>query len=226
MALEANSETFVITPSTDAQRPQTCLASTQDLRSRRVCSAKKSPDYVVAHRSDRCFSPVRPVRPTGQTGPMLLHLRLRFFGLGFVDQPRNPWFSGEPLETPRTWCSLCQLPLVTRLPRSPGSTLVLRLNHETVHDFILLFLPPCGPHLNPLATGSLERSLLVFSTPGGLTGDDLSHLFFTCTNASQDTTYTCNTEPRISPHNVINHSSHQEATIHRSSNHTWYSISP
>jgi hypothetical protein len=30
-----------------------------------------------------------PVRPTGQTGPMLLHLRLRFFGRGFVDQPRN-----------------------------------------------------------------------------------------------------------------------------------------
>jgi hypothetical protein len=27
---------------------------------------------------------------------------------------------------------------------------------------------PCGPHLTPLATGSLERSLLVFSTPGGL----------------------------------------------------------
>jgi hypothetical protein len=37
----------------------------------------------------RCSSPVRPV-PTSQTGPMLLHLRLRFFGLGFVDQPRNP----------------------------------------------------------------------------------------------------------------------------------------
>jgi hypothetical protein len=31
-----------------------------------------------------------PVRPTGQTGLELLHLRLRFFGLGFVDQPRNP----------------------------------------------------------------------------------------------------------------------------------------
>jgi hypothetical protein len=70
---------------------------------------------------------------------------------------------------------------MTRLPRSPGSTLVLRLNQETVHDFILLFLPPCGPHLTPLATGSLERSLLVFSTPGGLTGNDLSRLFFTCT---------------------------------------------
>jgi hypothetical protein len=35
-------------------------------------------------------TPVRPVRPTGQTSPMLLHLRLRFFGFGFVDQPRNP----------------------------------------------------------------------------------------------------------------------------------------
>jgi hypothetical protein len=23
-----------------------------------------------------------------------------------VDQPRNQWFSGEPLETPRTRCSL------------------------------------------------------------------------------------------------------------------------
>jgi hypothetical protein len=45
-------------------------------------------------------------------------------------------------------------------------------------------MPPCGPHLTPLATGSLEQSLLVFSTPGGLTGDDLSRLFFTCTNTN------------------------------------------
>jgi hypothetical protein len=91
-----------------------------------------------------------------------------------VDQPRNPvvfwWTTG----TPRTRCSLLQSPLMTQLPRSPGSTLVLRLNQETVHDFILLFMPPSGPHLTPLATGSLKWSLLVFSTPGGLTGDDLS----------------------------------------------------
>jgi hypothetical protein len=32
---------------------------------------------------------------------------------------------------------------MTRLPRSPDSTLVLMLNQETVDDFILLFLPPC-----------------------------------------------------------------------------------
>jgi hypothetical protein len=101
------------------------------------------------------------------------------------------WFSGEPLETPRTRCSLRQCSLMTRLPRSPGSTLVLRLYQETVHDFILLFMPPCGPHLTPLATGSLERSLLVFSTPGGLTGNDLSRLFFTYTNTSQAVTCTC-----------------------------------
>jgi hypothetical protein len=62
--------------------------------------------------------------------------------------------------------------------------LVLWLNQETVHDFNLLFMPPCGSHLTPLATGFLERSLLVFSTPGGLTGDNLSRLFFTCTNTS------------------------------------------
>jgi hypothetical protein len=115
---------------------------------------------------------------------------------------------------------------MTRLPRSPDSTLVLRLNQETVHDFILSFLPPCGPHLTPLATGSLKPSLLVFSTPGGLTGDDLSCLFFTCTNTNQVATCTYNTLPRISSHNVVNHSSHQEMTIHRSSNHTWSSISP
>jgi hypothetical protein len=103
------------------------------------------------------------------------------------------WFSGEPLQTPRTRCSLRQSPLMTWLPRSPSSTLVLRLYQETVHDFILLFMPPCGPHLTPLATGSLERSLLVFSTPGGLTSNDLSRLFFTFTNTSEAATCTCNT---------------------------------
>jgi hypothetical protein len=115
---------------------------------------------------------------------------------------------------------------MTWLPRSPGSTLVLRLYQEIVHDFILVFMPPCGSHLTPLATGSLERSLLVFSTPRGLTDDDLSRLFFTCTNTCQAATCTYITWPKISPHNVVNHSSHKEATIHRSSNHTWSSISP
>jgi hypothetical protein len=136
--------------------------------------------------SDRSDPPVRPV----------WHCCSTVFGysvLALWINQGTQWFSGEPPETPRTRCSHHQSPLMTRLPRSPGSTLVLRLNQETVLDFILLFTPPCGPHLTPLATGSLERSLLVFSTPGGLTGDDLSRLFFTCTNTNQAATCTCNT---------------------------------
>jgi hypothetical protein len=138
------------------------------------------------HRSDRSDPSVRPVWSCciSVFGSLVFAL--------WINQGTQ-WFSGEPLETPRTRCSLLQSPLMTRLPRSPGSTLVLRLNQETVHDFILLFMPPCGPHLTLLATGSLERSLLVFSTPGGLTGDDLWRLFFTCTNTSQAATCTCNT---------------------------------
>jgi hypothetical protein len=30
-----------------------------------------------------------------------------------------------------------------------------------IHDFVSLFLPPCGPHLTPLSTRSLESSLLI-----------------------------------------------------------------
>jgi hypothetical protein len=37
-------------------------------------------------------TPVRPVRPTGQTGLALVQHRIRFFGIGFVDQPRSPVF--------------------------------------------------------------------------------------------------------------------------------------
>jgi hypothetical protein len=137
------------------------------------------------HRSDWLDPPVRPVWSccTSVFGSSVLDL--------WINQGTQ-WFSGEPPETPRTRCSLCQSPLMTRLPRSPGSTLVLRLNQETVHDLILPFLPPCDPHLTPLATGSLEPSLLVFSTPRGLTNNDLSRLFFTCTNTSQAATCTCN----------------------------------
>jgi hypothetical protein len=132
------------------------------------------------HRSDR-YPPVRPVWRCCITVFGFLVLAL------WINQ-ETQWFSGEPPETPRTRCSLRQSPLMTRLPRSPGSTLVLRLDKEIVHDFLLLFMPPCGPHLTPLATRSLERSLLVFSTPGGLTGND-----FICTNTSQAANCTCNT---------------------------------
>jgi hypothetical protein len=60
-------EIFKLYPSDGCVATATCLASTQALQSRRVSSASKIPYHVVAHRSDWCSSPVRPV-PTGQTG--------------------------------------------------------------------------------------------------------------------------------------------------------------
>jgi hypothetical protein len=48
-------------------------------------------------------------------------------------------------------------------------------------------------------------------------GTDLSRPLFTCTNANQAATCTCNTQPRFSPHHIVNHSSQPGATIHRSS---------
>jgi hypothetical protein len=138
------------------------------------------------HRSDWSDPPVKPVRYCC-TSVFSSSVMALWINKG------TQWFSVEPPETPRTPCSLRQSPLMTWLPCSPGSTFVWRLNQETVHDFILPFLPPCGPHLTRLATGSLERSLLVFSTPGGITDDDLSCFFFTSTNTSQAATCTCNT---------------------------------
>jgi hypothetical protein len=74
---------------------RTLLSLDASMQSRCVSSASKSPDCVVAHRSDRDphlsdrYPLVRLVRPTGQTSLELLQHRLRFSGLGFVDQPRN-----------------------------------------------------------------------------------------------------------------------------------------
>jgi hypothetical protein len=153
-----------------------------------MSSASKSLGCVIAHWSDRFSSPVRPV-PTGQTGQT--HLSDRSDAIAHPSSVLRSWLCGSTKEP--SGFLVNQSPLMTRLPHSPGSTLVLRLNQETIHDFILPFLPPCGSHLTPLATGSLERSLLVFSAPGGLTSNDLSHLFFTCANTSQVATCTCNT---------------------------------
>jgi hypothetical protein len=120
-----------------------------ELRRRTLVRSVLLTGQTGTHWSDRSDPPVRPVWRCCSIvfGSLVLAL--------WINQGTQ-WFSGEPLETPRTRCSLRQSPLMTRLPRSPGSALVLRLNQETVHDFILLFTPPCGPHLTPLATRSLE----------------------------------------------------------------------
>jgi hypothetical protein len=65
--LKGGFRSFKLSPSDGCPATATCLALTKSLRSRRVSSASKIPDCVVAHRSDRCSSLVRLV-PTGQTG--------------------------------------------------------------------------------------------------------------------------------------------------------------
>jgi hypothetical protein len=101
---------------------------------------------------------------------------------------------------------LVQTPVVSRYP-APAP----------VHDFVLLFLPPCGPHLTPLATGSLESGLLVSLLLGG----PARHRPFAPTLHLHQRKSSRNLHlqywPRVSPHHVANHSSQPGATIHRSS---------
>jgi hypothetical protein len=124
-----------------------------------VSSASKIPNCVVAHRSDRCSSPVRPV-PTGQTGQT--HRSDRSGTAAAPSSVLKSWPCGSTKEPSGFLVNHRKPRKLGVASANLGSTLVLRLNQETVHDFILLFIPPCGPHLTPLATGSLERSLLVF----------------------------------------------------------------
>jgi hypothetical protein len=56
-----------------------------------------------------------------------------------------------------------------RKPRVQTPVVSLYPAPAPVHDFVSLFLPPCGPHLTPLDTGSLEPSLLVSPLLGGPT---------------------------------------------------------
>jgi hypothetical protein len=60
------------------------------------------------------------------------------------------WFCGEPPQTSRADFGREPLPCI-------GSD----------RRLCLAFLPPCGPHLTPLATGSLESVLLVSPLLGG-----------------------------------------------------------
>jgi hypothetical protein len=82
-----------------------------------------------------------------------------FSDLVLRPKPRNrpPMVLWANHQTPRARRGL--LPsLLTRPPPCTGSI---------VHDFVLLVSPPCGPHLVPPSTGSLEPSLLVSPSPRG-----------------------------------------------------------
>jgi hypothetical protein len=71
------------------------------------------------------------------------------------------------------------------------------------------------PRWPPDPSSQAYLSLHSSEAPQGI---DHSRPLFTCTNANQAATCTSNTQPRISPHHVVNHWSQPGATIHLSSN--------
>jgi hypothetical protein len=83
-----------------------------------------------------------------------------------VAQPRNPdGFVVNHRKPRRAGAASTPIPLMTWPPRRPGSTLVLRLNQETIPDFVLLFLPPCGPHLFSFGHWVYRAEPTCLSTP-------------------------------------------------------------
>jgi hypothetical protein len=108
------------------------------------------------------------------------------------------WFCSEPPQTLHASSSLSRYP--TPAP---------------VNDFVLLFSChhaartwSCQP------PGPSSRAYLFLHSSKSPQGQDLSCLLFTCINANPAVTCTWNTRPRVSPHHIVNHSSHQGATIH------------
>jgi hypothetical protein len=108
-----------------------------------------------------------------------------------------------------------QTPVVSRYP-APAP----------IHNFLLLFLPPCGPHLIPFGHRVHWAKPTCLSTPRR---PSKSKTFCACCSPAptqikpQPTPVillkkncTCNTRPRVNPHHVVNHSSHQGTTVHRS----------
>jgi hypothetical protein len=125
-------------------------------------------------------------------------------------------FCVEPLQTSRTWCGLTPIPLMTWLTWSSLLDLCFVAQSKNRTWLRLTLLATMRSTLDPVGHQFVRTKPTCLSTPRGHTCIDLLHLFFTCTNANQAATCTCNTKQRVSPHNVsITH--HQGVTIHRSS---------
>jgi hypothetical protein len=96
---------------TDAQRPQPCLASTQALRSRRVSSASKLlGGGDLGGQTAPLGGQIGPGGLTAPPGrlyrPGWPHLPVESSVLVLWLNRVTKWFSGEPLQSPRTRCSL------------------------------------------------------------------------------------------------------------------------
>jgi hypothetical protein len=106
-------------------------------------------------------------------------------------------FCGEPPQTPRADSGREPLPCT-------GSSRQLCL------AFVAIMRPELDPVHPPCPSSRAYLYLHSSEPPQG----DLSRPLFTYTNANQAATCTYNTWPRVSPHHIVNHSSHQGATIY------------
>jgi hypothetical protein len=126
----------------------------------------------------------------------------RASGLGFVAQPSNPailwWTTANPACRLRSWAATLH-----------------RLMPTTSSCFSCHHAARTWPHWPP---GPSRRAYLSLHSSEAPQGVGLSRSLFTCTNANQAATCTCNTRPRVNPHHIVNHSSQPGVTIHRSSN--------
>jgi hypothetical protein len=118
--------------------------------------------HVLRFEASRCPR-AKPVKPVSEpVRPISICLLCQVFGLGFVAQPSNSvvlwWTATNPAYLVQIHAN-CHSRLGCH--GRAGSVFTLSLNQGSIHDFILLFLPPCGLHLIPSVTGSLERSLFV-----------------------------------------------------------------
>jgi hypothetical protein len=118
----------------------------------RLCRTPRPPD--ASHAISPCVLRLEASRHARIPSPSCWA-----FGLGFEPKPRNcpPMGFWANHQTPRARSGLPPS-LLTRLPPCTGLI---------IHDFVLLVSPPCGPHLVPSSTESLEPSLPVSPSPGG-----------------------------------------------------------
>jgi hypothetical protein len=114
---------LILAPSDGCLATAIRLASMQALRSRHVSSTSKSLD-----------APRSRLRPSS----------LRYWLCGSTKQPRR--FCGEPSQTPRTRCSHHANPTHDLAATSSRLDLGFEAQPRNLTDFVLLFLPPCGPH--------------------------------------------------------------------------------
>jgi hypothetical protein len=114
------------------------------------------PTRLLRFEASRHQQPGRLDRPGGLTAPLgrlnrpgWPHLLVKSSASVLWINRVTQWFSGEPLQTPRTRCSLRQSPLMIRLPHSSGSRLDLGFDAQ----------PRNRPRLRPTVLATMRPAL-------------------------------------------------------------------